>query len=402
MLQSPRRRILVTDADQRASLAIVRSFGRAGHVVFTCSGSAGSIAGASRYVSEEYVIAHALSDPDAYVSDIAAIVSAQKIDVLIPVTEASLLALLPARDRFDGVLIPFADTETFRHISDKAAVLNAALGVGIAIPAQHTIQSADDARTFDVAGVCFPVVVKPARSVAGAAGERLKLSVQHAASEHELLHILGVTDPRAYPLLIQQRIVGPGVGVFLLMWNGECVASFSHRRIREKPPSGGVSVYRESLAMDDVLLGRSIALLRDFDWDGVAMIEYKVDEKTGVPYLMEINGRFWGSLQLAVDAGVDFPVLLVDAADGQSPEHVMTYETGVRLKWLWGEVDHLIARMRSSNEKLALPAGAPSRSAAVRDFFRHHPGDRSEVLRWDDPKPFVRESIEWFRQLSGH
>lgn len=380
----------------------MRSLGHAGHIVFVCSGRGSSIAGASRYVSEEYIVADALSDPDGYLSDIAAIVSAQKIDVLIPMTEASLLTLLPARDRLDGVLIPFANTETFRHISDKSAVLDAALKVGIAIPAQHTLRSADEVRAFDPAETSFPVVVKPARSIAGNAGERLKLNVQHAASADELLHILDATDPRAYPLLIQQRIVGPGVGVFLLIWDGECVASFSHRRIREKPPSGGVSVYRESLAMDDVLLDRSLALLREFDWRGVAMIEYKVDEATGVPYLMEINGRFWGSLQLAIDAGVDFPLLLIDAAEGRNPAPVTTYETGVRLKWLWGEVDHLIARMRSSNEKLALPDGAPSRLAAVHDFFRRSPGDRNEVLRWDDPKPFVRESIDWIRQLSGH
>ena len=47
-------------------------------------------------------------------------------------------------------------------------------------------------------------------------------------------------------------------------------------------------------------------LLDELNWHGVAMVEFKVTED-GTPYLMEINTRFWGSLQLAIDAGVDFP-----------------------------------------------------------------------------------------------
>lgn len=370
--------------------------------MLSCSTRAHTITGASLYVQREYAVSDPLADPAQYVLDIAAIIQARAVDTLLPMTEAALLAILPARHRFENVLIPFTDTETFRHISDKGAVLDAASRVGIAVPEQHTLHTAEDAHSFAFDAVAYPVVVKPSRSVAGEAGERLKLSVQHAASADELRRILGDMDPRAYPVLVQQRVVGPGIGVFLLVWNGEVVASFSHRRLREKPPSGGVSVYRESIAMDESLLARSRALLDAFGWQGVAMIEYKVDAATGVPYIMEINGRFWGSLQLAIDAGVDFPNLLLQAATGHNPVPVTTYQPGVRLKWFWGEVDHLLTRMRSSNEKLALPDGSPSRGAAVRDFLRRHPLDRSEVFRWDDPKPFVRESVEWVRQLAGH
>src|SRR5262249_42882381 len=158
---------------------------------------------------------------------------------------------------------------------------------------------------------------KPARSVADLGnGGRQKLSVRHAATREELRARLDELPPSAYPLLLQQRIVGPGVGIFLLLWSGGLVATFAHRRIREKPPSGGVSVYRESIAADPRLVACSLALLRQFAWEGVAMVEYKIDATTGVPYLMEINGRFWGSLQLAVDAGVNFPELLVSLALG--------------------------------------------------------------------------------------
>jgi predicted ATP-grasp superfamily ATP-dependent carboligase len=159
-----------------------------------------------------------------------------------------------------------------------------------------------------------------------------------------------------------------------------------------------VSVYRESIAADPVLVERSKALLRCFAWEGVAMVEYKLDAATGTPYLMEINGRFWGSLQLAVDAGVDFPRLLVEHALGRPVAPVTRYRMGVRSRWWWGDVDHLLARLRRTPEELALPPGSPGRLAAARDFLMlWRPGDRNEVFRLSDPRPQLRETIEWFR-----
>jgi predicted ATP-grasp superfamily ATP-dependent carboligase len=197
-------------------------------------------------------------------------------------------------------------------------------------------------------------------------------------------------------VLVQQRIIGPGVGVFVLLWEGDVLAVFSHRRLREKPPSGGVSVYCESQEPDEQLVARSVTLLREFGWHGVAMVEYKVDAESGDAYLMEINGRFWGSLQLAIDAGVDFPRLLVSAALGETVQKLNGYRAGVRCRWVLGDVDHLIARLRRSPAALGLPPGAPARSRALLDFLvAFRPGSRGEVLRLSDPAPAGRELLDW-------
>lgn len=158
-------------------------------------------------------------------------------------------------------------------------------------------------------------------------------------------------------------------------------------------------MYRESVAVDAELLRMSLALLADFAWQGVAMVEYKMDESTGTPYLMEINGRFWGSLQLAIDAGVDFPRLLIEAATGNAPAPVTQFRTDVRSRWFWGDVDHLLTRLRRSDAQLALPEGSPTRWGAVRDFFRRNPQDVDEIRRRGDMRPFARESIQWLKHL---
>jgi predicted ATP-grasp superfamily ATP-dependent carboligase len=393
-------RVLVTDGDQRAALAVVRSLGAGGADVYVTGPRPRTLAGASRFSCAQIALPDPLDDPDQYAADLAAIISRWKINALIPITEASLLAVLQFPEQFRGVVLPFPDLHRFRQVSDKSLVMKHATAVGIATPSQRLLAVPEGISRLETEDLHFPLVIKPARSVAEGPDGRIKTGVRYAASRTELIARLKEFSSQAYPLLLQQRIVGPGVGVFLLLWDGELVAACAHRRLREKPPAGGVSVYRESVALDPSLRDRSRALLESFDWEGVAMVEYKIDEATGTPFLMEINGRLWGSLQLAIDAGVNFPMLMLEAASGRHPNPVLTYRTGVRSRWWWGEVDHLLARFTRSNASLALPPGAPTRCRALRDFLRFgRPEDRNEILRLSDPVPFVRETIDWFRDL---
>jgi len=159
--------------------------------------------------------------------------------------------------------------------------------------------------------------------------------VQYVYSRTDLAQLYKDTAYLAsYPSLIQERIVGPGMGVFVLCDRGQLVATFAHRRVREKPPSGGQSVLCESVALDPRLTNEAKRLLEPLGWHGVAMLEYKQDCRTARTVLMEVNGRFWGSLQLAVDAGVDFPYLCCQLAMGYPLSLPPAYRIGVKSRWL--------------------------------------------------------------------
>lgn len=390
-----RQTVLVTDGEQRAALAVVRSLGRAGYDVRVCSARGRSLAGASRHCRREAKVSDPLTRPETFVADVLSLAREWNVEILVPISEAALLGLLPQRSRFEAVQIPFAEHAAFRRISDKQLVLDSAPQYGIGVPEQWPLSRRDEAVDPSTVPNAFPLAIKPSRSVAEQGGHRTILQVEYARDRTELVAAVERFPEAAFPLLLQRRVAGPGVGIFLLVWDGRLVAAFSHRRIREKPPSGGVSVYRESIPADPTLVARSRALLEHFGWRGVAMVEYKLDDATGTPYLMEINGRFWGSLQLAIDSGVDFPTLLLSAAAGESPPAVLEYRVGVRSRWWWGDVDHLLARLRS-NGNGSEPEHERSRWRALRDFLViWRPGDRNEVLRFDDPWPIVRESIEW-------
>lgn len=392
-------RVLVTDGEQRAALAVVRSLGRAGYDVYSCAARAGSISAASRHCRGSGITADPLKAPELYATTIREWCRRWGIDVLLPITEASITALLPEMEEFHGVRIPLPSCASFDAISNKAGLMRVAGRYGLNVPRQTEVGSRAELADLDVSKLEFPLVIKPARSVVGDSSGRRSVVVRYAGSAAELHeHVRDLSDA-AYPLLLQQRIVGRGLGIMVLLWEGSVRAVFAHRRLREKPPSGGVSVYSESTAADPALVDRVIALLRAHGWSGAAMAEFKVDASTGQAYLMEINGRFWGSLQLAIDSGVDFPRLLLECISSDAPARPAGYRAGVRLRWWWGDVDQLLLRMIKRRHTLNLPDSVPGRFQAVREFGRlWRSGDRSEVFRWCDPRPGVVETVNWLRR----
>jgi len=395
-----RRTVIITDGEQRAALAIVRSLGDSYRCVVTASSSA-ALAGSSRFCARTVVVPDPLRRSREFAEAVCDLAAAEGASLVLPVTEAALAAILPVKFRLAPAIVPFPDIDRFAALSDKKKLLEEASRLGIAVPKQQILASRAAVEELRFDEIQFPVVLKPSRSLGDSGDRRTKLSVSYAASQDELRRKVGTLPPEAFPILVQQRIVGEGTGVFLLTWEGDLRAVFAHRRLSEKPASGGVSVYSESIPVDAELLRCSAALLDRFDWEGVAMVEYKRQATTGIPYLMEVNGRFWGSLQLAIDAGVDFPRLLAECALGE-PTSVdsSAYTIGLRSRWWWGQVDHLVGRV-GPRAGVTLPPGTRSARRALMDLlvgpFRRD--DHEAILRWNDPRPFFTETVRWLGDL---
>jgi predicted ATP-grasp superfamily ATP-dependent carboligase len=383
--------VVITDGNERVALAAARSLVRAGHSVCVTAPTRLSLAGVSRGVESHLLVTDPLIHPAAYAAELGRLLRSRGESILLPVTDASLEAVLEHRTALpQGVVLPFPDLETYRAASDKAHILNLAEDCGFSVPETRVVATREE-RDVALPDDFFPAVVKPHRSVVGVAGARRKVPVTPVADLVECRRALEQLPPGAFPVLLQRRVAGVGEGFFALRWGGRTVAMFAHRRLREKPPSGGVSVYRESIPLDDDLAGPGVRLLDALNWQGVAMIECKRDAETGAYVVMEINGRFWGSLQLAIDAGVDFPALLVRCATGERVPETRDYRVGVRSRWFWGDVDQLYLQLR---------AGTGLR--ALIEFLRMAPGrNRGEIWRWRDPVPFLVETLQWLR-LTPH
>ena len=285
-------RILVTDGDARAALAVTRALGRQGHEVWVGAPREPSLAQTSRYCARRIVYPDPVRDPAAFLDALAQAAAAGGVELLLPVTEITTLAVTGARDRFEPACqAPFAPASAIDAASNKAALLARAERLGVPIP-RTTVIAAPDAPIDP--GVAFPVVVKPHRSRVWTADGWVSGTVSHAADRAALERDLAGRPRALFPLLLQERIVGPGVGVFACYDRGRPVALFSHRRLREKPPEGGVSVLCESTPVPPVAGELAQRLLGDLDWHGVAMVEFKQDDRDGTPRLMEINGTVLG------------------------------------------------------------------------------------------------------------
>ncbi len=384
-------RVLVTDGETRATLAITRSLGRRGHQVIVGDAQAGALAQTSRYCERAVQYARPTVDEDSFVATLAETVARERIDVLLPVTDVTTAVVSERRGVFEpSCRIPLAPKASIAAAADKAGLLELATTLGVATPRTQRVETPNAMPSLEL---MFPVVVKPHRSRFRRGSGWGSGRVAYAADRIELDRLVAVAPPEAFPLLLQERIEGPGLGVFLCLRDGRTVARFCHRRLRERPPSGGVSVLSESISPSPVAVESAERLLRHLGWVGVAMIEFKVDQRDGVAKLMEINPRFWGSLQLAIDAGVDFPAILVE--NGEGPE---CYDVGVRSRWFWGDVDALLLRFFDRNEKL--PTGYPGRLRTALEFLRFfEPGVRFDNPRPDDVRPWFTESAQWLQRM---
>jgi len=388
------KRVLVLDALQRSALAVTRSLGKHGVPVVTADETASALAGCSRFSENYFSYPSPRLQPGQFINSLAELARSQNIQVILPMTELTTMLLLQNRDMFGNVSIPFPDIGAVDSLADKCSLMHLAESLDIPIPKTRYADNPSGLLTC-IEDSGYPVVLKPGMSWLYSNREWFRTSVRFADSQSEAERLVA-SDPafRARPFLVQEYVEGRGQGVFALYDRGKGLAFFSHRRLREKPPGGGVSVLSESVPVDPVLLSYARRLLDHAAWHGIAMVEFRV-AGDGTPYLMEINTRFWGSLQLAVDAGVDFPWLLYQMACDTRPDPVADFKPGLRLRWLLGDLDTLYLTLRDSHYSLIEKAGA------ILQFLKPAPfRTRHEVNRPGDLAPFWWELKDYVRNLA--
>ncbi|WP_189419868.1 carboxylate--amine ligase [Cellvibrio zantedeschiae] len=384
--------VLVLDANQRSALAVTRSLGRSNYVVTTADSTDRALAGVSRYSSQYIQSPNSETNPADYVNWLIKLQSERKFDLVIPVTEITSQLLLMSHQDLHGVKLPFASYEKVMKLAHKGHLVEAANRLGVPAPQSELYESAP---SVDPSIQTYPLVLKPCLSKIYTGTHWIATTVRIASSAEELITILKRdTYLQNTSFMLQEFIPGHGAGVFCLFDKGKPLAFFAHHRVREKPPQGGVSVLSRSVEADPLLKDYATRLLSGVNWHGVAMVEFRVSPE-GKAYLMEVNTRFWGSLQLAIDSGVDFPALLAQAElTGQAPT-IERYRVGQHLRWFLGDVDSLYLYLKSSHS-------FKNKLARIIQFLTPRPTKcRHEVNRWDDLAPAQYELSIYLKHLLG-
>ena len=377
---------LVLDGHLKHSLATTRALGRLGTRVTTASENSLGLTRWSRYSSTHLVCPSAKTDQAAFIAWLLAWGS-QQIEpaTLYAFSDASFLPIARNREQLSQYFILKLPSENNVEVAfDKARTYALARELEIPTIPEPGVDEVTD----------WPVVVKPQHSVAWHQGRGVSGTAEFVFTEAELKGLVNTirTETNETPV-IQTFIRGNEHAVLLVANEGEVLQTFVHKRIRSLSPRGGASVVKET-SRDEELNARMIEvatqLMQALTWTGPAMVEFKVNERNGEALLMEINGRWFGSLPLAELAGAR----LVERNErlmreqGQPTVVVPRY---IRTQHWLGDCMHLLRVWFAKDPVRSLLY--PSRLRAGIQFDYSTLFDRGDIWSWQDPLPFFGEFV---------
>ena len=388
-------RILVLDGNENQAVAAVRSLARAGHRVVVGASTAWSKAGWSRDAASTFVYPAPQQDALAFVRCISEEASREPGTLVLPMTERTTLPLSLHRDVIyaAGARMVLPPHATVRRAFDKQETTRLAASLGVSVPKTVIITGINEARSV-AATLPYPVVLKPRSSEEiSAAGKVTATGAPlYARDADEFLAAYEAISRRCSAVLVQEFIEGEGAGYFALMNEGELRVEFAHRRIRDVRPTGSGSALRESVRPDARVKEAALAILRALRWHGVAMVEFR-QKRDGTPVFMEVNGRFWNSLPLAVYSGADFPARLAEMAERGDTETRLDYRVGIKCRWLLGDLRHFIEVLRGAPR--GYPGQFPSRLRTLAKICIPVRGTLHDNLSLRDPLPELGDWLDF-------
>lgn len=392
-------KVLVTDSSERAALAVIRSLGKQGVNVIAAEDSSINSGFWSKYCNEKFIYPSPIKNKTRFVNALLDFVKNNDVDLLFPITDFTSIPIMERKNEFEKyVLVAIPPYSVGINAFDKLKTVEIAKQQGVPCPDFFIVHEFSELNEI-VDKIKYPVVIKPRMKLFWIDNQAIKLKItskNYAFSPQDLIqkfakliNFNGASLPVDF-FLIQEFAKGSGYGVEILLHDSKVKAVFSHKRLREYPITGGASTLRESVG-NEKLEKIGINLLKAMNWEGVAMVEFKVDEKTGAINLIEVNGRFWGSLALGINAGVDFPFLLYQCMLGFSNFEKPNYFKGVKQRWLVpGDFLWFFSSLTLKDRFFQ----------SFKDFFSSIlvPDD---VISMDDPKPMFANFLSAFSNFIG-
>jgi predicted ATP-grasp superfamily ATP-dependent carboligase len=328
----------VTEAEKRNSLAALRSLGRRGVEVHSAGFSWLSQGFYSRYSFGRRSYPDPSLDPNAFVEALIAAVRGGKYDVLLPLHDYTTVLISKHRSEFESfAAVPVASQKVLETARDKAHLAAIAKEIGLDVPVTFCIRSRQELRRA-AEKIDYPCVLKPRRGM-GARGLSYVGSPGEIISGYEFVTsaaqkafqgdcVFDFSSP-----VLQEHIPGETHDVCVLCNRGELRAALTQRRIKTYPATGGRGIVLET-TNEPALVERVLPLLRRLNWHGAGQLEFRLDSRDGKAKLIEMNTRFWGALDLSIQAGMDFAYLTCQMADHGDIEPTYDYEVGVRYR-MW-------------------------------------------------------------------
>jgi predicted ATP-grasp superfamily ATP-dependent carboligase len=375
---------MVLDASLRQGLVAVQQLGRAGLRVGTveCASTSPIPAFASRYATAGALVPDRDAEPDVMVDALLDLIEQRSVRVVIPTHDGTIEALGTRRAELEQkCAVALASPVALGNVIDKDATLRVAKALGIRVPRSVSVQGDDDTAAA-IREIGLPAVVKPTRSWVVDREQAHRIGPIAVVSLAEARAAVAERRAIGAAVLVQEWIPGAREAVSFVYARDRFFGEFAQVATRMVPILGGNSVARESIPLPRDAADSARRLVRAIGLEGYAEVEFRRDA-AGVPALMEINPRLSASVDVAVRAGIDFPRLLYDWASDEKLERAVGYRTGVRMRWLGGDIRWLVDTVRAQDRPDAFPRGRAIWSF-TRDFAQRGGYD---YLERDDLRP---------------
>jgi predicted ATP-grasp superfamily ATP-dependent carboligase len=373
--------VLLTNGQQRKTLAVVRSLGKKKVNIIVAEETFFNPSGFSKYCKKSLVCPNAKKQPEKYYKWLYRTIIKYKVDLLFPMDDDVFEIVMNNKQQLLKICkITLPSRKSFLSAFDKGNSTKLAMKAGV--PCPQTLYPEDDESLLVLTeNMSYPLVVKP-RISSGSRGIRI------ANDRNELIEIYKDIE-KNYELPIIQEYIGRGqrFDVCLIFdERNQLKAHFIQKELRHFPIDIGPSTIQMSIEHPE-LLEMSMKIMKNIPWVGVVELEFMVDLKDNTLKFMEINPRFWGSLQTAITSGVDFPWLLYKIGIGEELDIIDKYKTGIMCRWLLpGDVLHFITNKNRVKMQPSFLAGK-----------KHNVYD--DMIFLEDPLPILGFVLACFRYL---
>lgn len=291
----------------------------------------------ARDASKSWIIPSPFDDINNYLDSILNIISREKYDVIMPFSHGAVAACCYAKSKIEKYTkLSYPDFETFMLFHDKWQTFE--LCKKVAVPAPKTWKPRDKEELIDLADeIQSPAVIKIQMGCGISQGVRVAEKKDEILAKYLSLSTqtsFGFLDNFKTPI-IQEYIEGPIHDVVGLFDNGEPIAIMSQKRVLTYPIDGGTGSVNET-TYEPQIIEYACRLMKAAQWTGPAMCEFKKRGENDY-VLLEVNPKFWGTLGLAIAAGLDIPTMTAKLFCGETVVRKKEYNVGLLYRWSLSE-----------------------------------------------------------------
>ena len=383
-LQEPS--VLITDGDLKVTLPVLRSLARKNVQTGVAATSTKAMSFFSKYCKAKFMYPSPRDNLGLFLKAIRKIIEESDFDILFPVGEWTLVPISKNRESIASrIELPFASKEAIEKTFNKSLTLEIAMKEGVPMPETFFVKDLSDLQEA-ARKTPYPAVIKSRFSWFWDHGKASFSRPVYVNSPQELLmRYKSMHSEFPFPI-IQEYIPGVAYHIGALCNHSRLKAACCIKEHRTIPVTGGYATLRETVDLNPKMLKSALRMLEALDWHGVAEVEFKSDSRDSTPKFMEINGRFWGSLELAIEAGIDFPYLLYLLAVDGDVKPAFDYKVGVKRRWLEGDLVYISNVLKNVGAHAGVEY--PQKWRALLDFLKIQ-DCKFDCLYWDDPLPFL-------------